>query len=284
MNGNKLVSIITPTYNSEKYIEDCIKSILSQTYTNFEHIIIDGGSTDNTLRIIEKYQTKYRITVISEQDNGMYDAINKGIKLSNGDIISWLNSDDMYFPWALEIVVKAISRYDLKWVTGIPGGWTENGVFYLNKYRKPVYSRNLIKYGLYHGRGLGFIQQESTFWTRELWLKIEDNFLSKYRLAGDFFLWKEMAKHENLVTLEVFLSGFRTHSGQLSGDIASYYKEIGGNYNIVVYCIWILNKLININFFIKIFNKKNSLNCREFTGQKNKNMLKKIQNIIPRNR
>lgn len=99
-----MISIITPTYNSEKYLEKCILSILQQGCCEYEHIIVDGGSTDGTLSIIRKYEKLYPMKWISEKDNGMYDAIAKGFKLASGDIFCWLNSDDMYMPWTLRAV------------------------------------------------------------------------------------------------------------------------------------------------------------------------------------
>ncbi len=88
-------SIITVVYNNEDTISDCIKSIQSQSYTDIEHIIIDGLSTDNTLSIINSYKNS-RTTVVSEKDNGIYDAMNKGLTYATGDIIAFLNSDDIY--------------------------------------------------------------------------------------------------------------------------------------------------------------------------------------------
>jgi glycosyltransferase involved in cell wall biosynthesis len=90
----KKVSIITTTYNSEKTIKDTLESVVAQTYSNIEHIIIDGGSRDNTLQIIQDY--KHVALVISEKDNGIYDAMNKGINKASGEIIGILNSDDFY--------------------------------------------------------------------------------------------------------------------------------------------------------------------------------------------
>src|SRR4030042_3460767 len=90
----QLVSIITPTLNSERFIGDNIKSILNQTNTNIEHIIIDGGSTDNTLAFVKSSDPK--AIVISEPDKGISDAFNKGLKIAKGDIIAILNSDDYY--------------------------------------------------------------------------------------------------------------------------------------------------------------------------------------------
>lgn len=91
------VSIITVTYNSEDFLEEAIKSVSLQTYKDIEYIVIDGASTDNTLKIIEKYHKKGIISkFISEPDKGIYDAMNKGIEISSGDIIAFLNSDDFY--------------------------------------------------------------------------------------------------------------------------------------------------------------------------------------------
>lgn len=89
------VSIITGALNNSEYIEACIQSVINQDYENIEYIVIDGGSTDGTVDIIKKYKDKINVW-ISEPDNGMYDAINKGIGISSGDIIGILHSDDLY--------------------------------------------------------------------------------------------------------------------------------------------------------------------------------------------
>ena len=103
MKNNPKISIITVTKNSEKYLEENIESLSNQTFRNFEHIIIDGKSTDNTIAIIKKNSDKVD-KWISEPDQGLYYAMNKGINISTGEIIGILNSDDIYFPNALEIV------------------------------------------------------------------------------------------------------------------------------------------------------------------------------------
>lgn len=91
------ISIVTPSYNQGQFIEETILSVKNQDYPNIEHIIVDGGSTDRTLEILKKYEGTYKIYWISEPDEGQADAVNKGFALAKGEIIGWLNSDDVYF-------------------------------------------------------------------------------------------------------------------------------------------------------------------------------------------
>ena len=112
------VSIITVTYNSGKFLEDCIKSVIMQRYHNIEHIIIDGKSTDNTLSIIKKYKSHITKS-ISETDRGIYDAINKGMAMATGDIIGNLNSDDILVDDdVIESIVKAFENNNVDTVYG----------------------------------------------------------------------------------------------------------------------------------------------------------------------
>jgi Glycosyltransferases involved in cell wall biogenesis len=103
---NLKISIITPSFNQGHFIEKAILSVLSQNYDYFEHIIIDGGSTDNTIDIIKKYP---HLIWISEPDGGQSDAINKGFKIAKGDIIGWLNTDEYYQPEAFKIIINKFS-------------------------------------------------------------------------------------------------------------------------------------------------------------------------------
>lgn len=106
-----LVTVITVCFNSEKTIERTIRSVLHQTYDNLEYIIIDGLSVDNTMNIIQKYADEFgnRLKVISEKDQGIYDAMNKGIKMASGELIGILNSDDYY---EFDAVEKIVSHYN----------------------------------------------------------------------------------------------------------------------------------------------------------------------------
>ena len=112
------VSLITVTYNSAAYLQDCIDSVVRQRYSDIEHIIIDGGSTDGTLEIIKKYDN-HIAKWVSEKDNGMYDAINKGIAMATGDIVGILNSDDMLASNdVLQAIVDSFNDHQLDAVYG----------------------------------------------------------------------------------------------------------------------------------------------------------------------
>ncbi|MFC1961618.1 glycosyltransferase family 2 protein [Chloroflexota bacterium] len=101
-----LVTIVTPSYNSAQFIEETILSIKNQTYPHIEHIIMDGGSTDNTLDVIRKYEGTYNLRWVSQPDEGQSDAINKGWRQASGAVLCWLNSDDVYLPSAVAAAVR----------------------------------------------------------------------------------------------------------------------------------------------------------------------------------
>lgn len=117
MNYSK-ISIVTPSYNQGHFIEQTITSILDQNYTELEYIIVDGGSTDNTVEIIKKYEKHLKFWV-SEKDNGQAHAINKGLKYCTGDIFNWLNSDDYLEPGALNKIVAAFNKPGVQAVAGV---------------------------------------------------------------------------------------------------------------------------------------------------------------------
>lgn len=122
------ISIITPSYNQGQFIEQTIDSVLSQGYPNVEYIIIDGGSTDNSVEIIKKY-AKHISYWISEKDNGQSDAINKGLKIASGDVINWLNSDDYYEPNALLTIGQYFEDDSIHVLAGKSKIWKNDSYF-----------------------------------------------------------------------------------------------------------------------------------------------------------
>jgi len=159
------VSIIAPVYNSAEFIEDSIQTVLNQTYPNIEYIIMDGGSTDETVEIAQKYADKYsdKLIIISEPDNGQSDAINKGWKRATGDYLTWLNADDLYEPNTVETAVNFFNANpETKWVYGKAIFTYEDGT--LGHFRHPTFEwdyEKLLTFGCY-------IAQPTTFLHRDI--------------------------------------------------------------------------------------------------------------------
>ena len=246
MNKNYKISIITVTKNSESFLEECILSLDKQSYRNYEHIIIDGCSTDNTINLIKKHKNKIAYW-ISEKDEGLYDAMNKGIKKCSGDIIGILNSDDIYYPQALSIVSEYFNlNKKLDFLFGS-----------VNKYKLlHGYNPKKIKwsFGFYTSHSVGF------FIKKKSQLKV-GLYNLKYKYSSDYDLFYRMIVHFKLKGMatkkEEILGKFR--SGGISSKLSylEYLKEntiirIDNGQNIIfVYLIFLARFLRN---FRKVFN------------------------------
>jgi len=159
------ISIVTPSYNQGKFLERTILSILNQNYPNLEFIIIDGGSTDESLKIIKKYE-KYLSYWVSEKDRGQSDALNKGFKMTTGEIIGWQNSDDIYLPGAFDKVAKFFkenSKIDIVYGNRFDIDEDDNiiGESRFVRFSKIVYQYDGLPFGT-----------QSLFWRRALFSKI----------------------------------------------------------------------------------------------------------------
>lgn len=216
------ISIVTVNYNNGDFIEETIKSVLDQNYPNLEYIIIDGESTDGSLDVIKKYED--RLTYwISEKDNGQYDAINKGFAKASGDILAWINSDDKYLDKSLFVVAEIFTRFKhVKWLTGFAREFTEFGA--LNgQITLPICRWSQKRFLV---NDFQYIQQESTFWSRELWEKSGAGLDTSFDLAADMDLWARFFRYEKLYTTTFELAGFRYRSGQRSQvNRRKYLKE-----------------------------------------------------------
>jgi glycosyltransferase involved in cell wall biosynthesis len=159
-NKNPLISIVTPSFNQADFLEQTILSVLNQTYTHFEYIVIDGGSTDESTNIIRKYE-KYLAYWCSKIDRGQTEAINKGFVKASGDVLCWLNSDDLYRPETLETVAEAFAQFDEDVMYGDYTLITSRGYPFLKRKEIP-FNRNLLLYGV------NFIGQPSSFMRRRV--------------------------------------------------------------------------------------------------------------------
>jgi glycosyltransferase involved in cell wall biosynthesis len=200
--ANPLVSIITPSYNQAEYLETAIQSVLSQSYSRIEYLVIDGGSTDGSTQIIEKHANQIAYWA-SEPDAGQADAINKGLRKASGQIVGWLNSDDVYLPDAIEQAVAAF------------GGHPEAGMVYADGI---MVDRDLkiLDYHLYPQIDVTdllcfeVILQPAVFMRRQVLEEV--GYLDPaYNLILDHELWVRMASHSPLFHVPAFWALERTH-------------------------------------------------------------------------
>lgn len=205
------ISIVTPSFNQKQYLEECMDSVLGQNYPNLEYIVMDGGSTDGSAEIIEKYARHLNYWQ-SRKDYGQYHAVNAGFLISTGEIMAWLNSDDKYHPGAFWLVADAFQFLpELKWLTGSPTLWDKEGNVSAFDSQPPLWCREKYLQGKVHSP---FIQQESTFWRRSLWQEAGATLASDFSLAADMELWARFFRHAQLHTLHAPLGGFRSHPGE----------------------------------------------------------------------
>jgi glycosyltransferase involved in cell wall biosynthesis len=221
------ISVITPTFNSGGLLEETLTSVLGQGYPNLEFIVIDGGSGDQTTEILERYRAQLHYYV-SEPDGGQYDAINKGMRHASGEILCWLNADDLLLPKSLFTIGSIFQTFShVEWVSTLqPASWDANG--HLARVDAiPGFARAAFLDGLFlptTAKKGYWLQQESSFWRRSLWEKIGSQ-IPNYALAGDFALWCAFYEHADLYGVDYPLAGFRTVRGQRSEDHVRYLGE-----------------------------------------------------------
>jgi len=204
------ISIITPTYNSAKTIKRTILSIIDQHYNNLEYIIIDGVSTDGTLEIVRSYQNEINTKFISEKDNGIYDAMNKGIKLATGNIIGILNSDDFYDDdKVLAVVAEAFKDQKIEAVYG-DIKYFSNDINQIKRYwRAGGYKESKLNYGW-------TIPHPTLFLRKNIYDKY-GFFNTDFKIAGDYEFILRILKTYHINTKYIPKVFVRMYDGGISG-------------------------------------------------------------------
>jgi glycosyltransferase involved in cell wall biosynthesis len=200
---NPKVSIITPSFNQGRYIEATIQSVLAQDYDNIEYIIVDGGSKDESVSIIQKYE-QHLAWWVSEKDKGHADALNKGFSRATGDILAWINSDDLYYPGTVSEAVALLKEHpEVGMVYANANFIDQNGQF-SGKFaaRQTNYKRLL--------RGSVHIPQATTFYRADVWRAVGLFDLSLF-FAFDYEMWVRFAKVSQLLYVPRLWADFRMH-------------------------------------------------------------------------
>jgi len=209
------LTVVTAVRDRAWCLERCIRSILDQGYEPLEYIIIDGGSTDGTVDVIRRYADRLAYWV-SEPDQGIYDALNKGFARATGDILAWLGSDDQYLPGALRAVGETFRRWpDIHWLTTCFPGYADADGVWTKCIFQPGYSRELMRC-VTPARAETYpcIQQESTFFRRSLWESAGSRLNDRRKFAADWEKWLEFWERTDLVGLMRPLALFGVHAGQ----------------------------------------------------------------------
>ena len=212
------ITVVTPSYNQGQFIEETMRSVLLQGYPNLEYMVLDGGSTDNSPSIIRKYAPWLTYWII-EPDNGQADAIARGFRRATGDILAWLNSDDLYMPQTLSNVARAFLAH------------TQAAIVYGNTYRinldgdiiaerrQTPFSRSGYLYG-----GMD-LDQPGVFWTRDIYKRVGgvDSNL-RFKMDTDLF-YRFVLDGANFVYAKEFLACFREHGATKSSTMKDVQME-----------------------------------------------------------
>ena len=225
-NNQPRFSVITPSLNQDRYIETTIKSVLDQNFENFEHFVIDGGSTDKTIEILSKYP---HLKWISEPDSGQSNALNKGFKMASGEIIAWINSDDWYAPHAFECVDRYFTKHsDQSIVMGDCERTNQSGEPFDKVTNHERGFNELRKFWIHHA----IPTQPAIFFKRQLLLDfgLLDESL---HYAMDFELWLRFAKFHRFPHINRTLAFYRFHPEAKGGtdDWSNFEHEWNIVYN-----------------------------------------------------
>jgi len=206
------ISVVTPSFNQGEFLEETLRSVITQRYPELEYVVIDGGSTDDSVSIIERHEADLACWV-SEPDRGHADALNKGFAKTTGEIMCWINSSDMYYPWTFATVAEVFSQLpQVEWITGTGSMFDVHG-----RLRVITSAPGVNVFDILAG-DCRRIQQESVFWRRSLWERAGARIDQTLTYAADLDLWLRFFRHARLHHVETMLGGFRVHGDRLGKD------------------------------------------------------------------
>jgi glycosyltransferase involved in cell wall biosynthesis len=240
-----LVSIVTPSFNQAKYLEETIRSVLAQDYPRIEYIVVDGGSTDSSLEIIRKYADRLTWWV-SEPDQGQTDAINKGFGRATGEIMAWLNSDDTYQPKAVSEAVAFLQAHPkIGLVYGDAHFINAEGQI-IGKFNAQQTSYKRLR------RGGVYIPQQAAFWRADLWNQVGPLDPSFY-FAMDYDLWVRLARITEIRYTPQWWANFRLHGEgkTIAADercwpeMLRIHRREGGSWFSWIYARYFLRRLLS---------------------------------------
>lgn len=231
------ISIVTPNHNYGHFLEATILSVVNQNYPDLEYIVMDDGSTDDSVRVIQRHA--HRLAHWETHPNqGQYKTITAGFARSTGEVMGWINSDDMHLPWTLRLVGEIFDQFpEVEWISTLqPGFWDWQGhplefaslsgfskeAFLDGRYFSPFGARVV---GIDPGVPCqGCVQQESTFWRRSLWERAGGYVSHEFGSAGDFELWTRFFQHAQLYGVAAPLAGFRLQNQQQTTQAEKYAR------------------------------------------------------------
>jgi glycosyltransferase involved in cell wall biosynthesis len=245
MDSQPLVSIVTPSYNQAKYLEETINSVLAQSYSNLEYIVVDGGSQDGSVDIIERYQDQISWWC-SETDQGQTDAINKGFSHANGEILAWLNSDDTYEPGAISSCVDFFLTHPNVGMVYGDANFIDSEGKVIGRFNAKQTSYKRLR------SGSVYIPQQAAFWRENLWQQVGP--LDPYLyFAMDYDLWLRLARITEIRYTHQLWANFRLHdeTKTISEDdrcwpeMLQIHKRDGEKWFSMIYARYYLRRLLS---------------------------------------
>jgi glycosyltransferase involved in cell wall biosynthesis len=212
------ISLVTPCLNQAELVRQTLASVLDQQYPNLEYVVIDGGSTDGSADVIAETESHLSHWV-SEPDDGHYAALSKGFAKTTGEVMGYLNGDDLLFPKSLFVVAEIFARFpEVQWLTGAHFAVDTRGRYM--GYNPPM---RWTRWHLLNGQVQRFLPQESTFWRRTLWEEAGGKLDHSFALAADFELWARFSRIATPYSVDAPIGCFRFVHGQRSVAFRDQY-------------------------------------------------------------